>query len=242
MKTVLAVVGVSHTAGISFVFTCVFLFLWKIYLVVLGISHAACISSGSCKSGQQMHPPNSLTHGWLLESAEKSFCGLCICICICICIYKYFDTVTMLIRQKGPLGISLIIREDFNVYVDFGFKPDPWIYQIVSNVILFLLFLILFFGCVLFLVVIRGCVLFFGPNNPHFSRFAGRHAKINTWSLGTSYLGWCLFYESPSAAPALLCLFCLILGPNDSPSACLHVEINTWSLGTSYLGLCLPLW
>ena len=76
-------------------------------MVVLGISHTACISSASCESGQQMHRPNSFTHGWLLDPAEKSFCSLCFCICICI--YKYFDTVTMLIRQRGPLGIFFVL-------------------------------------------------------------------------------------------------------------------------------------
>ena len=66
------------------IYMCISLFLWKVYLVVLGISHTACISSASCESGQQMQGPNSLTHGWLLDPAEKSFCSLCFCICICI--------------------------------------------------------------------------------------------------------------------------------------------------------------
>ena len=65
-------VGCSWCQPYRRYFFCIYMcisLLWKIYLVVLGISHAACISSGSCKSGQQMHPPNSLTHGWLFESA-----------------------------------------------------------------------------------------------------------------------------------------------------------------------------
>ena len=112
----------------------------------------------------------------------------------------------MLIWQKGPLGISLIIREDFNVYVDFGFKPDPWIYQIVSNVILFLLFLILFFGCVLFLVVILGCVLFFGPKNPPVSLPARRDKHfipryVVPWAMSSSMVMPFLVIPSCFSAP-----------------------------------------